>query len=205
MMTLFSETLLADGGYERDKICSNSTVGTECDELIEQAVIKDLPLVIKRNGPAITIQTKNKNIIERSNSASHNEGHKEIWLCDYLQKYGYIRLCYRFWESSGTEYVNIHTGDVKFLNGWPYYSPSGERVLMVAGYAGEVYGVEIWRFAKEQMVNEYHLGSPKLQGWEGAVWKGENMIVPIIEYRPEKHPSHLFIKDNSGWGMRENN
>lgn len=192
----------AEGKYNPAKICPDANRTPQCDHLLEKAVARDVPGVIERRGAVLRIRAKNGKTIERKNSPHTGEGHKEVWVCDFLPAHGYLRLCYRFWESSGTEYVNIRSGSANFIGGWPTYSPSGQRMLMVNGYAGDVFGVEIWRFEMTRMVREFNMGRPPMQGWETGVWKGEDAIEAVPDHVPGP-ASHILIRGADGWRMQE--
>lgn len=189
---------LAKGKYDSEKICQEINPVSECDHLVEKTVSKDVPGIIERKGQALKIHAKSGKTVERTNSNASGEGHKEMWVCDYFPKYGYVRVCYRFWESSGTEFVNIHSGSSNFVAGWPIYSPSGQRILMVNGYGGAVYSLEIWRFEEQKLFKEFHSESPPGPGWETAAWKSENEIEPNQSSLP-RGPRYILLRKAGSW------
>ena len=194
---------LASGSYVPEKICPQPNYTLECDVLVENAVAKDIPGVIERSGPVLQIHARNGKIVEKKNASPEiREAESwKLWACDYLPESGFVRLCYRLWESSKTEFINIRSGQVVAMAGWPIYSPSRGSVLMVDGYGGEIYSLEIWRFGTNGLQKEFRLESPPGEGWEVPRWKEEGKI----ETNPGSRASgqrYTLIKEPTGWILR---
>jgi len=98
-----------------------------------------------------------------------------------------------------TEFVSLKSGESLIVPGWPIYSPSRRRVLMVDGYGGTVYTLEVWRFGEARLVNEFHLESPPGEGWGTAAWNGENEVLarPIL-----RMPATIATVNSSGRILR---
>lgn len=193
---------LAGDGYAPEKICPQP-ITPGCDALVESAVAKDVPGVIERSGPVLRIRAGNGKIVERKNAGPEiwEAGSWKVWACDYLPESGFVRLCYRLWESSKSEFIHIKSGEAVAIDGWPIYSPSRGSVLMVDGYGGEIYSLEIWRFRKNGLLKEFSREFPPGVGWEIPRWNGEG----DIETNPESKvsgPRHKLVKEPIGWVLR---
>jgi hypothetical protein len=187
---------VAANKYHPEKICPESITPAECDLLVEKVVSADIPGVVQRSGSILRIQARNGKRVERKTADP------AVWACDYLPEHGYLRLCYRLWEESQTEFVSLKSGESLIVSGWPIYSPSRRKVLMVNGYGGEIYSLEIWRFGEKALVREFRRESPPGEGWEIPTWKGENEILPKPKSTSSGQRLRL-VRDGNSWVIRD--
>lgn len=199
-MLLFSLVLPSSAhaaGYAPALLCPDKASVLECDRLVEQAVAKDVPGVIKRQGPLLKLHAANGKTVEWRNASSTAEPQQTTWACDYFPAFGFIRMCHRLMEASATEFVNIRSGDSVAVKGWPIYSPSGKRMLIVDGYDDTVFSLEIWRFEAGRLVREFRAESPAGDGWETASWNSEHKITPQQELG--RGDTQYILQNTDGW------
>lgn len=199
---LFSAPLSAADRYDRTKICGN-TKYIECDLLIEKAISKSIPGVIDRTGRVITIHARDGKTIERVGTGREikGEGSRNIWVCDYLPTYGYLRLCYRLWERAQTEYVDLDTGESVLIKGFPQYSPSGQRALFIDHHVNSVFGIEIWRFEKSQITREFQYSPSSEFFAETERWENENEISLASQFSANV-ARYRILKRKENWSIQ---
>lgn len=204
LILVTSNIAAAAGKYDREKICPRPNDISECDLLVEKAVASQIPGVVERRGAVLYIHAKNGKTLERKDSGpkvKETESWKR-WVCNYFPANGYLEVCYRLWESSKSEFVNINSGSSISIDGWPVYSPLGHRVLMVNGYGGEVYSLEVWRFDEKGPLKEFRIESPPGAGemWEMPIWKSENEILPDLSSSASPLKYRL-VRERNSWRL----
>lgn len=198
----YSASPLAADKYDRKKICGDSNL-IECDLLIEKAVSESIPGAIYRTGRVIKIRARNGKTIEREGTSkeAEGEGSRDIWACDYLATYGYLRLCYRLWERAQTEYISLETGDSVLIKGFPRYSPSGQQVLFIDHQVNSVLGIEIWRFERNRITREFQY-SPSADFFaETGRWENENEISLVSQFSVNVI-RHQIVRRKEEWSIQ---
>lgn len=185
--------------YSIERLCPDQWGG--CDLVVEAEVAKDIPGVIERDGEVLRLHAKNGVTVDRVNSGG--EAGKTMWVCDYFPESDYVRICHRYLESSGTEFLSIATGSSSLVGGFvESYSPSRQRILVFHATEDGIYGIAIWRFAAEKLVLELEAESPEDMGWVRSRWGSENEI-DLVPESDDSGPRYALVKTADVWQIRK--
>jgi hypothetical protein len=167
-----------------------------------------VPGVIQRKGLVLTISARNGKQLFRKNSPPFTDGGISVYVCNYLPKFQILQLCHYLNETLKTEYFLIENGNSVSVPGFPKYSPSTNRAVLVGSYHEVIGSIVILRFKKGSIVHEFEYTASQsdnrfAMGISGVSWSGENKITfgPALGTKPNP-----FLEETkSGWVIRENN
>jgi hypothetical protein len=144
----------------------------------EQACLKELAGVARRDGSALTLKLTNgktKNVSD----ARECEACVRYHLVGRIGE-GQLILLVNPYECPYLLLVNRRTGDEITLGGWPYLSPSRKRFVVAdprdAGNCGPEYAVGVFSLANDLPRLEWKYTPDGFESYDVDGWNGDNRV-----------------------------
>lgn len=150
----------------------------------EQACLKELAGVVRRDGGALTLKLTNGKTKTVSDARECEDADREAACVRYhlvgRVGEGQLILLVDPYECPYLLLVNRRTGEEITLGGWPYLSPSGKRFVVAdprdAGNCGPEYAVAVFSLASDRARLEWKFTPEGFESYDVDAWNGDNRV-----------------------------
>jgi hypothetical protein len=150
----------------------------------EQACLKELAGVAKRDGGALTLKLTNGKTKTVSDARECQDTDREAACVRYRLVgrigEGQLILLVDPYECPYLLLVNRQTGEETSLGGWPQLSPGGTRFVVAdprdAGNCGPEYAVAVFSLATDRPRLEWKFTPQGFESYDFGAWNGANRV-----------------------------
>jgi len=168
----------------------------KCAQYLEGETLKKYSDIALRESGTLIIKLITGRTTKFSDKDTNTNEMVNYNLVEVYRDIGYALVHEQYWEGGTYDLVNLQTGQIEEINGWPLVSPSKKFLASInfgdlMGYTDSI--VKIYRLARPHLVLEWSLTS-----WSPSDpnWITDSKLDLIKNYfSPELYQSGKFVND----------
>jgi hypothetical protein len=132
----------------------------ECAQYLQNTALKKYSDIATREGETLIIKLNTGGITKLSDKDTNPNEMVGYSLVEVYREIGYALVHAQYWEGGTYELINLQTGQIENIKGWPLISPKEKYLVSInfgdiAGYTDSV--IKIYRLTRPHLTPDWSL------------------------------------------------